>query len=84
MKYLSDSRRHWRENIDEVLEDGIYERLHILTHPFWYFKKEKSLKQTLSEALLAKALNCWDDLDKNFRDLRSELDRDEIERIIGI
>ncbi len=82
MKYLSDSRRHWRENIDDAIEGG--ERLHILTHPFWYMEKiEKNLKQTLKEAILASSLYYYDNLNENFRDLESELKRAEIEKIIN-
>lgn len=85
MKYLSDSRRYWRENIDEILEGSeVYERFHILTHPFWYKEEEKSLKHTLMEAVLGESLSFWDNMSKNFRDLESELSRDEIERVINV
>lgn len=83
MKYLSDSRRHWRENINMIIDEKNYMRLHILTHPFWYNNEEKCLKQTLKEAILEAALNCYDNMDRNFRDLGRELERDEISRMIG-
>ena len=35
-KYVSDSRRRWREPVEDYIEGEKYERLHILTHPFWY------------------------------------------------
>lgn len=83
MKYLSDSRRHWRENVDEIIGSRRYPRLHILTHPFWYMQgMEVSLKETLQNAILQASLNCYDHLDDNFRDLETELGRSEIERII--
>lgn len=83
MKYLSDSRRHWRENVDEIIDSAMYPRLHILTHPFWYMEsKEKSLKQTLEEAILYASLEYYDKLDNNFRDLKNEVERTKIERII--
>lgn len=40
MKYISDSRRNWHENIEKVIADGSYPRLHILTHPVWYGETE--------------------------------------------
>lgn len=48
-KYVSDSEMRWRENIDEILDSGKYDKLHILTHPIWYdekkvFKEDKILK----------------------------------------
>ncbi len=83
MKYLSDSRRHWRENVDEIISDRLYERLHILTHPFWYMQgRELSLKDTLRNAILQASLNHYDNLDDNFRDMDAELKRAEIERIM--
>lgn len=35
-KYLSDSRRNWREPIDNIIESEEFPRLHVLTHAFWY------------------------------------------------
>ena len=84
MKYLSDSRRYWRENIEQVIENGNYPRLHILTHPFWYMEGlEKDLKQTLKEFVLGASLNYYENLEDNFRDLDNELKRADIERIIN-
>lgn len=83
MKYVSDSRRHWRENVDEIVESGRYPRLHILTHPFWYMQgREVSLTDTLQQAILQASLDCYDNLNNNFRDLDHELSRSVIERII--
>ena len=33
-KYLSDSRRHWREPAEEIIKGEAYERLHILNHAY--------------------------------------------------
>lgn len=84
MKYLSDSRRHWREDVDEIVSVAEYPHLHILTHPFWYMDgEEKSLHHTLKEAVLGASLKYYDYLNDNFRDLGVELPRTEIETIIG-
>lgn len=48
-KYLSDSRRRWREPVDEIIRSGSYDRLHLLTHPFWYHEAEQTLLQTVSD-----------------------------------
>jgi hypothetical protein len=85
MKYVSDSRRFWRENVEEIIDSGQYPRLHILTHPFWYMEKtEKTLKQTLQEAVLHASLEYYDHLNDNFRDLDAELGRKEIEDSLGL
>lgn len=83
MKYLSDSRRHWRENAEKIIGDALYPRLHILTHPFWYMpNREISLRETLQEAVLQASLDYYDNLNHNFRDLGAELQRAEIEQVI--
>ena len=46
-KYLSDSRRSWREPVEEIIRSNRYDRLHILTHAFWYNTKEISMAETL-------------------------------------
>ena len=80
---MSDSRRHWRENVDEIIEQGSFTRLHILTHPFWYSQGvESNLKQTLKEAILNASLEYYDNLNDNFRSLQEEIRRSEIERMI--
>jgi hypothetical protein len=35
-KYMSDSRMVWREDVENMVASGKYDKLHILTHPFWY------------------------------------------------
>lgn len=35
-KYLSDSEMRWREDIFSIIKSREYNKLHILTHPFWY------------------------------------------------
>ena len=46
-KYLSDSHRHWREPVEEIIASEVHERLHILTHAFWYNEQERDLKASL-------------------------------------
>lgn len=46
-KYLSDSRRRWREPVLEIIRSGEYERLHILTHAFWYHEQEESIAESV-------------------------------------
>lgn len=46
-KYASDSRRNWREDVLGIIGSGQFERLHILTHPFWYNENELTLKESI-------------------------------------
>lgn len=43
-KYLSDSRRRWREPVLDIIRAGEHDRLHILTHAFWYHEEESSFE----------------------------------------
>ncbi len=47
-KYLSDSRRRWREPVEEIIRKGEHEKLHILTHAFWYHDEDTDLPHTVS------------------------------------
>lgn len=48
-KYLSDSRRHWHEPVEDVIRSEKYDRIQLLTHPFWYHKKELDMKDSLKD-----------------------------------
>lgn len=47
-KYVSDSRRRWREPVEEIVESEQYERLHVLTHAFWYNQREMNLHDSVA------------------------------------
>ena len=36
LKYVSDSRRCWREPVIDIINKKQYNHIHILTHAFWY------------------------------------------------
>ena len=46
-KYLSDSRRNWREPVLDIIASEQFKRLHILTHAFWYHCEEIGIRDTL-------------------------------------
>lgn len=48
-KYVSDSRRNWREPVLDVIASGDYDKLHILTHPFWYANQESDIHATVEQ-----------------------------------
>ena len=76
-KYVSDSRMHWRENIESILAEGEYERLHILTHPFWYSDTDETLEDKLNEFISRATLERYDNVSDNFTDLPMILSRKE-------
>lgn len=82
-KYVSDSRMFWRENIEEIIEKDDYNKLHILTHPFWYSNNQnESMKEKLISYIKNGIDSRYDFLNENFRNLeevilKKELVRDE-------
>lgn len=77
-KYLSDSRRRWREPVDEIIASEQYDRLHILTHAIWYNEIERDIHDTLKSFI-----NCgnrWRYIceSENITDLSSIMGEEEI------
>lgn len=77
-KYVSDSRRRWREDIEAVINCGKYTKLHILTHAFWYNDENKDLSVVIKEFVKSGSLDRYRILDKNITDLSSILVEDEV------
>lgn len=70
-KYLSDSRRSWREPPDTIIESEQYERLHILTHAFWYNEEETDLYGSVSRFVRNGNKKRYMSLSNNMSDLES-------------
>jgi len=79
-KYVSDSRRRWREPIEEYVEKRIYRRLHILTHAFWYSENEMNIHDTLLGFVNRGAYDRYNILDRNFTDLGDVVKNNEVVR----
>jgi len=77
-KYISDSRMFWREDVIEIIESNKYDKLHILTHPFWYSFVEKSSKELLFDFISSSKVKNYDWLNENIRDLESILKKEYI------
>lgn len=72
-KYLSDSRCRWREPIIDIIESQKYEKLHILTHPFWYNETQMSIKETLYKFISDASSERYETEKENITDLDSIL-----------
>lgn len=77
-KYLSDSRRRWREPVLDIIESGAYDRLHILTHPFWYHETEQSIQETVGAFVRSANRERWRQMAENITDMDSILKEDEL------
>lgn len=50
-KYVSDSRMNWREDVMKIVNEGAFEKLHILTHAFWYAEKSETMSDKILELI---------------------------------
>ena len=77
-KYLSDSRRRWREPVLDIIRSGEYERLHILTHAFWYHRQDQDISRTVGEFIHNANRERYAQMADNITDIQSILREDEI------
>lgn len=72
-KYLSDSRRRWREPVEEIIRSGEHDRFHILTHAFWYHEEEEDISQTVGDFIRMANRERYRHMAENITDLESIL-----------
>lgn len=72
-KYLSDSRHHWREDVLSYIREEKFDRLHILTHAFWYHQENVSLQDALTDYLDVARADRYAMLNRNFTRLDDAL-----------
>lgn len=77
-KYVSDSRMHWGEDVIAIVKSHKYDKLHILTHAFWYEEKESSTRNKLLAYIKNASTDRYDILNQNFRNLPEFVQRDEV------
>ena len=77
-KYLSDSRRRWREPVLDIIKSGQYDRLHILTHAIWYNDVEMDIHDTIKNFVNSANLERYYQEKENIKDIESILDISEI------
>lgn len=77
-KYVSDSRRRWREDVEAIVNSGKYNKLHILTHAFWYNNKEENIETAILNFVKEGNKDRYDILNKNISNLSEILDKEGI------
>lgn len=83
-KYLSDSRRFWREPIEDIIKSQQYNKIQILMHPFWYNETEKSINESVRGFVNSANRERYKMMDENISDLHLIMDRAEIYHLEGI
>ncbi len=77
-KYLSDSRRRWREPILKIIRSREYDRLHILTHAFWYRDEETDISQTMRTFIHSANRERYRQMTENITDMESILKEEDL------
>lgn len=77
-KYVSDSRRRWREPVEEIVKSKTYDRLHILTHAIWYNESEMDIHDSISAFVNAGNTQRYKAEQENITDLQSIMAETEI------
>ena len=69
IKYISDSRRHWREPVESIIEEEKYDRIQILTHAFWYDEVSVTIQEAVSSFVNDGNLQRYNSMGENITDL---------------
>lgn len=77
-KYVSDSRRRWREPVEEIIASEQYERLHVLIHAFWYNRQELDLHDSVVRYVNGGSRQRYSWLKDNITDLEAIMPPEEI------
>lgn len=77
-KYLSDSRRRWREPVEDIIRSGEFDRLHILTHAFWYHEEEEDISRTVGDFIRSANRERYAQMMENITDLPSILREEDV------
>jgi hypothetical protein len=77
-KYLSDSRHCWREDVEEAILSGRHEKLHVLTHPFWYTETNETCREKLHRFITEANRRCYRNMSANFKNVEEFIKQEEI------
>lgn len=77
-KYVSDSRRRWREPVEAIIASGKYDRLHILTHAIWYNDEEIDLHDSVCRFVNGGNMERYLAEQDNIKDLQSIMEISEV------
>ncbi len=75
MKYVSDSKKTWREPVEQYVAEDRYDRFQILVHPVWYNDKETSLEESVRIFVENGLFDRYNSLEENITGLDQILPR---------
>ncbi|HEY5588264.1 MAG TPA: hypothetical protein VIK86_04820 [Candidatus Paceibacterota bacterium] len=77
-KYLSDSRMRWREDVFSIIKSNQFDKLHILTHAFWYSDKDENTREKILGFVNHANRERYMNFTNNFRDLDEFVSAEDI------
>ena len=77
-KYVSDSRRRWREPVEDIIASEKYDRLHILTHAIWYNNTEIDIHDSVCAFVNSGNMHRYKTMLSNITDLQTIMTEDEV------
>ena len=77
-KYLSDSRKNWREDPVELISNGKHPKIQIVIHPVWYHQNHLDLRTTLLDFVRKAPIDRYNALTENIRSIEDILKREEV------
>lgn len=77
-KYVSDSRKRWREPVEEIIREGNYNRLHILTHAIWYDDIDITIHDSLFKFINSGNIQRYVSEQSNITDLHTIMGENEV------
>lgn len=77
-KYFSDSRRRWREPVEDIIRGGEHDRLHILTHAFWYHEQDQDITESVGAFIRSANAERYEQMMENITDLPSILPKEAL------
>ncbi len=78
IKYLSDSRRRWREPVESIVSSEEFDHLQILTHAFWYNESNRDIHESVREFVNGGNESRYNTLKDNITDLNQIMEASEV------
>lgn len=79
IKYLSDSRRNWRENIIDAITSNQHPKIQLLTHPISWTLEKQSTSEVLKDFIKSKTFETYQEMKQNFRNLEEFISEEDYE-----
>lgn len=69
---------YWREDVIGIIKSEVYDKLHILTHPFWYADNRGDIKGRISEFIKDADRERYYQMKDNIRDIEEIVKETEL------